>query len=59
MKEDMEVKRASIGRLSQLEAQKNSSSSPPWSPGTVRVRLDNQTAYGVHFGPSMVGNIIS
>jgi hypothetical protein len=40
MKEGMEVKRASIGSLSQLEAQNNASSSPPRSPGTVHVRLD-------------------
>jgi hypothetical protein len=40
MKEVMEVKRTSIGRLSQLETQNNSSSSPPRIPGTVHLRLD-------------------
>lgn len=47
MKDDIVVKTATIERLSQLEAQNNSSSSSSWSLGTVRLILNAQAAYGV------------
>jgi hypothetical protein len=38
-----------------LEAQYNSTSSPPWSPGEVCLRLDAQATYGVRFRRSTYG----
>ena len=40
-------------RISKVEAQRNSSSSPSRSPGAVHTKIDAQAAYGVRFGFSL------
>ena len=42
-------------RVSEVEAQNNSSSSPSRSPGVARTKNDAQVAYGVRFGRCLYG----
>ena len=42
-------------RILKVEAQNNSSSSPPRSPGAARTKNDAQVAYRVRFGCSLYG----
>ena len=42
-------------RISKVEAQRNSSSSPSRSPGAARTKINAQAAYGVRFGCSLYG----
>jgi hypothetical protein len=53
--EELEVGQASKGRPRHLEAQYNSTLSPPRSRGAVCLRLDTQATYGVRFQRSAYG----
>jgi hypothetical protein len=55
MEEGLEAWRISKGRPRHLEAQYNSTSSPPRSPGAVFGKSDAQAAYGLGFGRSTYG----
>jgi hypothetical protein len=51
----LELDKASKGRPRHLEAQYNSTLSPPRSSGAVCLRLDAQATYGVRFRRSTYG----
>jgi hypothetical protein len=55
VKRSLESDKASMGRPRHLEAQYNSISSPPRSPGAVYLWLDAEVTYRVRFWCSMYG----
>jgi hypothetical protein len=55
MESSLESDNASKKRPRHLEAQYNSTLSPPRSPGAVCLRLDAQAIYGVRFQCSTYG----